>query len=101
MDDREVALREIAEDLRERESVADAWLAKSFTDRLFVVELTDDESLPSAIENELVEAGLRPYNDLHDVPAMDAAFAGDLDGAKRYRFVDVQSRGSLQSYVVE
>lgn len=101
MDDREVALRELAEDLLEREVVADAWLAKSFTDRLFVVELAVDEELPASIREELVAAGLQPYNDLHDVPAMDAAFAGDLADARRYRFVDVQSRGSLQSYVVE
>jgi hypothetical protein len=101
MDDREVALREIADDLVEREAVADAWLAKSFTDRLFVVELQADEELPVPIREELLTAGLQPYNDLHDVPAVDAAFAGDLAGARRYRFVDVQSRGSLQSYVVE
>lgn len=101
MDDREAELRELAADLVEREAIADAWLAKSFTDRLFVVELEVDEELPTPIREELLAAGLQPYNDLHDVPAMDAAFAGDLDGARRYRFVDVQSRGSLQSYVVE
>lgn len=101
MDDREAALRDLAEDLIEREAVLDAWLAKSITDRLFVVELEADEKLPTHIREELLTAGLQPYTDLHDVPATDAAFAGDLGGARRYRFVDVKSRGSLQPYVVE
>jgi hypothetical protein len=101
MADRQTALRSLADEVRAEPRVADAWLAKSFTDRLFVVELESGATLPETVASQLREAGLEPYNDLHDVPAADAAFAGDVSGARRFQFVDVESRGSLQSYVVE
>jgi hypothetical protein len=101
MSDRRAELRALAADLRDRSRVADAWLAKSFTDRLFVVELESGESLPAPVESTVRAAGLEPYNELHDVPAADAAFAGDVAGSRRFQYVDVESRGSLQSYVVE
>lgn len=101
MADRKAELRSLAADLRADTRVADAWLAKSFTDRLFVVELETGDSLPESLEARLRAAGLEPYNELHDIPAAEAAFAGDLVGASRFQFVDIESRGSLQSYVVE
>jgi hypothetical protein len=79
--DRGEHLRALADDVADRQDVADAWTAKSFTDRLFVVEVDGARDLPAAVE--------------------DPAFAGDLSGGDRYRFVDVQTRGDLQSYVVD
>ena len=99
--DRGEQLRALAADLAERGDVADAWTAKSFTDRLFVVEVEGDRDLPAAVEQRLREHGLRGYNEVHDVGVEDPAFAGDLTGGDRYRFVDVRARGELQSYVVD
>jgi hypothetical protein len=99
--DRGEQLRALAADLAAREDVADAWTAKSFTDRLFVVEVGAGEDLPAAVEERLREHGLRGYNEVHDVGAEGPAFAGDLAGGDRYRFVDVGARGELQSYVVD
>ncbi|MFC7194531.1 hypothetical protein ACFQL4_07485 [Halosimplex aquaticum] len=45
---------------------------------------------------------LREANEVYEVDgADDADYAGDLADGRRYRFVDVRSRGEMQSYVVE
>lgn len=98
---REQELRDLAADLCDRGDVVDAWTAKSFTDRLFVVELDEDADLPARVRERLHEHGLRGYNEVHDVSAADDAFAGRLARGDRYQFVDVRARGELQSYVVE
>jgi hypothetical protein len=41
------------------------------------------------------------YNEVYDVSGADGAFAGELDRGDRYQFVDVRTRGQLQSYAVE
>ncbi len=101
MTDREQELRQLSEDLRERDAIVDAWTAKSFTDRLFVVEVETGAELPADVRERLLDHGLRGYNEVHDVTAADDAFAGELDSGDRYQFVDVRARGELQSYVVE
>jgi hypothetical protein len=99
--DRKSTLEDLATALESRRAVAGAWTAKSFTDRLLVVELADDRPLPEPVAAAIEAHNLAPYNKYHDVPAPDMAGAGAVDGARRYRFVDVASRGTLQSYVVE
>jgi len=101
MDDRERELRELADWLCEKEAIVDAWTAKSFTDRLFIVEVECDTDLSSDIRQRLLDHGLQGYNEVHDVSATDEAFAGELQRGDRYQFVDVRERGALQSYVVE
>jgi hypothetical protein len=99
--DRTAELRQLAADLREREVVADAWLAKSFTDRLFVVDLTTDAGVPEDIRERLHEHDLYGANDVYDTGEGDESFAGAVGDATRHQFVDVQTRGDHQSYVVE
>jgi len=99
--DRAAALCELADRLVDRDGVTDAWTAKSFTDRLFVVEVPSDAELPAAVRSRLHEHGLREANEVYGVDARDADFAGRLADGRRYRFVDVRERGELQSYVVE
>jgi len=102
MSDRAAALSALADRLCDREGVADAWTAKSFTDRLFVVEVPREGRLPDAVREALHDRDLREADEVYGVDgAADADFAGDLGDCRRYRFVDVRSRGDLQSYVVE
>jgi hypothetical protein len=101
MSDREQELRALAADPSERDDVVDAWTAKSFTDRLFVLELASGTPLSTELLELLSQHDLRGYNEVHDVGVENVAFAGELDGEDRYQFVDVGHRGELQSYVVE
>lgn len=101
MSDRAERLRALAVDLVGRADVADAWTAKHFSDRLFVVELPPDDRLSDELRDRLHENDLREANEVYDVDAADADYAGELADGRRYRFVDVHSRGELQSYVVD
>ena len=101
MTDRQADLQALVERCQRREGVLDAWLAKSFTDLLVVVEVPDDESVPEDVLDDLAAHGLVGYNEVHEVSAADAASAGDLPDRERYRFVDLDSRGTQQSYVVD
>jgi hypothetical protein len=101
MNDRETELRQLAERLCNYDPIVDAWTAKSFTDRLFVVEVESGTDIPASVRERLVDHGLRGYNEVYDVSGADGAFAGRLERGDRYQFVDVRERGQLQSYVVE
>ncbi|WP_415381377.1 hypothetical protein [Halosimplex sp. TS25] len=102
MDGRAAELSALADRLCEREGVRDAWTAKSFTDRLFIVEVPEAGSLPDGVRASLHDSDLREANEVYGVGGVaDADYAGDLSDGRRYRFVDVRSRGEMQSYVVE
>ncbi len=101
MNDRERELRALADRLTERESVVDAWTAKSFTDRLFVLEMATGVDVAADVEAVLADHGLCGYNEVHDIGVEEAAFAGHLDRGDRYQYVDIHERGELQSYVIE
>ncbi|QIO23462.1 hypothetical protein [Haloarcula sp. JP-L23] len=102
MSDRDETARSLAADIAARPDVADAWTAKSFTDRLLVVELPAECDLPESTVETLRDRGFVGAEEVYDVDgADDAAFAGRLTDARRYRFVDVESRGEHRSYVVE
>lgn len=102
MTERETELATLVEDVADHDGVRDAWTATSFTDRLVVVEVPPDASLPAAVEDLLRENGCRGADEVYDVGSTgDASFAGDLDDGRRYRFVDVRTRGDWQSYVVD
>ncbi|MFB6141247.1 MAG: hypothetical protein ABEJ26_12535 [Halosimplex sp.] len=102
MSDRATELSELAVEVAAREGVTDAWTAKSFTDRLFVVEVPVDGDLSKAVRETLHAHDLWEANEVYEVEgAADADYAGELSDGRRYRFVDVRSRGELQSYVVE
>lgn len=101
MTDRKQELRALSTQLCEHDTVVDAWTAKSFTDRLFVVEIETGTDLPVDVQERVLDHGLQGYNEVHNVDAADDAFAGELDRGDRYQFVDVRTRGQLQSYVVE
>jgi hypothetical protein len=102
MTDRGEKLRGLAEQLKDEEGVRDAWVAKSFTDRLLVVVTPPDERLPSTVRLLLRSWNLRGYEEVYDLDgATDANFGGHTADGEWYRFVDVRDQGELQSYVVD
>ena len=101
MDDREEELHRLVDRLTDNEEVEDAWLAKSFTDRLVVVDLQSDVSFPDGLREELVDHDLYGSNEVYGIDGDDGSFAGFVGRGKRHHFVDVQTRGDHQSYVVD
>lgn len=81
--------------------VDDAFLAKSFTDRLLILDVCQGESIPADLEQVLSNHGLHGYEGVYGDDEAARSFAGDVGESTRHHFVDVQTRGSHQSYVVE
>ena len=90
----------MAADLRDHEAVDDAFLAKSFSDRLLIVDVGDDDGVPVDVADRLAT---------HDLHAADGvygddegtSFVGAVGDATRHHFVDVRTRGTHRSYVVD
>lgn len=101
MSNRTAALRDLAAALTDHDAVADAWVAKSFSDQLVVVDVQAGETLPASVEDRLTARGLRGANEVYDLDYEDESYMGLVDGTNRHRFVDVRTRGEHQSYVVE
>lgn len=101
MPGRTETLRTLAKRVREHEAVRDAWLAKSFTDRILVVDLNTTDQFPTELESELADHGLIGVNDVYDTEDSTASSMGTLDEGTRHQFVDVETRGDHQSYVLE
>jgi hypothetical protein len=102
MTDREAELETLAERACEYDAVADAFIAKSFTDRLLVVDLESDESeVPSGLIALFEEHGCYGANEVYDRDEADGSSAGTFADTTRHQFVDSETRGEHQSYVVD
>ena len=101
MTERENELRCLASELREHDVVTDAFLAKSFTDHLLIVDIQCGESIPRDIVESLQDNDLVGANEVYGDSGADVSFAGSVGTATRHQFVDVLTRGDHQSYVVE
>ena len=60
--DREATLEDLTERMCEYDAVADAFLAKSFTDRLLVLDLETEGPVPDEIRAVLADHDLRGAN---------------------------------------
>lgn len=98
--DRRADLEAVADAVRDHAAVADAFVAKSFTDRHVVVDLERDGKVPEAVIERLAAADCRPADAVYDEAAC-RGFAGASGDATRRHFVDVRTRGEHRSYVVE
>jgi len=101
MSTRNVKLDELMADLRARTAIEDAFLAKSFTDRLLVVDVSEDRVLPEDLSDRITESGFRPAEKVYTEQKAGSSFAGDLGDATRHHFIDVHTHGTHQSYTVE
>lgn len=94
-------IQSLLEWVESHDAVRDVWTAKSFTDRLLVVDVDPDADLPPAVAQRLADNGFRGANDVYDVPVAAGSSAGRVPDAHRHQFVDTRTRGDHQSYVVE
>lgn len=101
MTERETELRELAATIRDRDGIVDAFIAKSFTDFLLIVDCQDGETLPRDVLESIQEHDLVGANEVYGESGPDISFAGSIGDATRHQFVDVRTRGDHQSYVVE
>jgi hypothetical protein len=101
MSDRETELRRLADEIAEHDAVDNAFVAKSFTDQLVVVDCKAGEGFPEAIETRLREHGLAAANDVYATTDGEGSSAGAVGEATRHQFVDTETRGDHQSYVVD
>lgn len=100
--DRDSELRELAARAREYDAVADAFLAKSVTVRLIVVDRRSDaDAVPEELVALLEANGCHGANEVYDRAAADSSSADTVDGADRHQFVDTETRGDHRSYVVD
>jgi hypothetical protein len=108
MADRQGELRRLVDEVRTFEGVEDAFLAKSFTDRLVIVDVDTDGGVPAEVERLLADHDLygadRVYEDGDPSDGLadsDRSSTGEVGGATRHHFVDIETRGAHRSYVVE
>ncbi|MFC7019945.1 MULTISPECIES: hypothetical protein [Haloarcula] len=101
MTDRTAKLSQLAADLRASDGVVDAFLAKSFTDRLLILDVSGGDPVPDAVSARLAENGLRAAEEVYGDDETARSFAGVVGDAARHHFVDVQTRGRHQSDTVE
>lgn len=99
--DRGTEMRELAASLTDDPAVADAWLAKSFTDRVLVVTVEPGADLPDTVRQRLAAHDLRGANDVYGSEGPDPSAMGVAGAGQRHRFVDTRTRGEHQSYVVD
>ncbi len=100
MEDRTAKLHRLTEELQSCDAVVDAFVAKSFTDRHVIVDL-HDETVPSTIRTRLAQHDLKSASDVYGHGGDTGPFTGGVGDATRHHFVDVRTRGSHRSYVVE
>lgn len=101
MSDRATELRRLAADISEHDAVDDAFVAKSFTDQLVVIDCKAGKELPNAIIERLRDHGLDGANDVYATTDGEGSSAGAVGNATRHQFVDTETRGDHQSYVVD
>lgn len=100
--DREAELRELAAQARDHAAVADAFLAKSFTDRLLVVDLESGTAeVPRGLVSLFEAHGCYGANEVYDRDGDGGSSAGTFGGRERHQFVDTETRGDHRSYVVD
>lgn len=101
MTERERELRRLAGEFREHPVVTDAFLAKSFTDHLLIIDVRCDGPIPRDISKSLRNNDLVGAKEVYGDSGADVSFAGSVGDATRHQFVDTRTRGDHQSYVVE
>ncbi|MFB6105535.1 MAG: hypothetical protein ABEJ70_01050 [Halobacteriaceae archaeon] len=89
-------LERVAADVEAHEAVVDAWVAKSFTDRVLFVEVPAGDPVPSGVVDTLNDHGLEGVNHAYGIDGTadeESSFAGEHGGLVQHRFLDVVSRG--------
>ncbi|MFB6232667.1 MAG: hypothetical protein ABEH61_00255 [Haloarculaceae archaeon] len=101
MSDRRSELEALVDEILDHDAVDNAFVAKSFTDQLVVVDCQAGEELPATVEERLRDHGLAAANDVYATTGGEGSSAGAVGEATRHQFVDTETRGDHRSYVVD
>ncbi|WP_262177399.1 hypothetical protein [Haloarcula laminariae] len=101
MTDREQRIQDMVADIRTHDAVDDAFLAKSFTDRLLILDINGVEGVPDEIAVRLRECDFYSAEAVYGESDSHTSTVGAVGDGTRHHFVDTQTRGSHQSYVLE
>ena len=88
--DRRETLEALAETLADRETVAGAWVANSFENRLLFVEVAPGERLPADVRKRIEAHGLRGANDAYGIEGGEDSFMGSVGNGDQHCFLDVE-----------
>jgi hypothetical protein len=99
--DRERTIQDLVSDIRTHDAVDDAFLAKSFTDRLLILDSNEVDGVPDEIVVRLREYGFHSAQAVYGESSGHTSTLGNVGDATRHHFVDTETRGSHQSYVLE
>lgn len=101
MSDRVRELRQLIAEVQTHEAVEDAFLAKSFTDQLLILDLGDGDAVPEEIKTRLRNHDCYSAETVYEDSDGHTSSLGEVGDVTRHHFVDVRTRGSHQSYVAE
>jgi len=101
MSDRRVALEALADDVATEDAVTDAFVAKSFSDQLVIVDVAEGKSMPASVRERLADADVRPAESVYGDEDGAASPVGPTEVGTRHHFVDVRTRGTHRTEVVE
>jgi hypothetical protein len=101
MTDREEQLRGVAAEVSDHQAIDDAFTAKSFTDLLVIVDVEGMETVPDDVVKLLAEYDCYGADRVYGDDGGNHSFLGDVGNGTRHHFVDVRTRGSHQSYVID
>jgi hypothetical protein len=90
----------LADRAGEYDAVVDAWVGKSFTDRVLILEIERGRELPGDLDAVLADHDLVGANAVYGTGGADGSSMGIVGDVERHKFVDVRTRGDHQSYVV-
>ncbi|MDS0284423.1 hypothetical protein [Haloarcula onubensis] len=77
--DRERQIRELVADIRTHETVDDAFLAKSFTDRLLILDINGTDGIPEEIVARLRERDFYSAETVYDKSGNHTSDFGDVE----------------------
>lgn len=101
MTDRRAELDALATEIADHGAVTDAFVAKSFSDQLVIVDVAAEASMPTGILERLDAADVQPAETVYGDEESAGSPVGPIEEGTRHHFVDVRTRGTHRTEVVE
>jgi hypothetical protein len=113
MTDRRAQLEALAAEIADHAAVADAFVAKHFSDQLVIVDVaaaatgsgetagSEEGTVPADVVERLEAAEVRPAEHVYGDEEAAGSPVGPIEAGTRHHFVDVRTRGTHRTEVVE